>query len=203
MAELHGLYVGQEKVDGVREINFFRKIYSSLFSQIEGIPLDRIEMRSRLVGFNTQEAPRGAGRRDCQVPQPLWREGRDFLQRLRGDINVDDARILGDCYGVDSYNGLLLDICGVYAADTLAEEEEPVPTLARLEMAKRALQTGYAFPTNHYLITNDLWEEFQRAIRQRRGGFSREQFVHPSVCRRERYRIEVNANRERQHRYAE
>ena len=184
MAELHGLYVGQEKVDGVREINFFRKIYSSLFSQIEGIPLDRIEMRRRLVRFDTQEAPRGAGRRDCQVPQPLWREGRDFLQRLKGDINVDDARILGDCYGVDSYNGLLLDICGVYAADTLAEEEEPVPTLARLEMAKRALQTGYAFPTNHYLVTNDLWEEFQRAIRQRRGGFSREQFVHPSVCRR-------------------
>ena len=207
VAQLHGLFIGQERVDGAREINFFQKVYPSSFAQIEGVPSDLIEMRSRLVGFDTQEAPRGAGRRDCQVPQPLWREGRDFLQgelqRLRGDIAVDDARILGDCYGVDIYNRLLLDIRGVYDSATLAEEDEPVPTLPRLEMAKKALQTGYAFPTNHYLVTNDLWEEFQRAIRQRRGGFSREQFIHPSVCRRERYRIEVKANRGRRHRYAE
>ena len=207
VAELHGLFVGEGKVNGAREIDFLRKVYPSSFAQIEGVPVDQIEMRSRLVGFDTQEAPRAAGRRDCQVPQPLWREGRDFLQgelqRLRGDIDVDDARILGDCYGVDIYDRLLLDIRGVYDTATLAEDDEPVPTLPRLEMAKRALHTGYAFPTNHYLVTNDLWEEFQRAIRQRRGGFSREQFVHPSVCRRERYRIEVKANRGRRQRYAE
>ena len=207
VAELHGLFVGEEKVDGIREINFFRKIYPCSLAQMEGVPFDLIEMRSRLVGFDTQEALRAPGSRDCQVPQPLWREGREFLQRelqqLRGEIDVDDARILGDCYGVDIYNRLLLDIHGVYNTETLAEEDEPVPTLPRLEMAKRASQTGYAFPTNHYLVTDDLWEEFQRAIRQRRGGFSREQFVHSSVCRRERYRIEVNARRGRRHRYAE
>ena len=116
-------------------------------------------MLSTLVGFNTQEAPRGLGKGDCQVPQPLWREGRDFLQgelqQLRGGIDVDDARILGDCYGVDIYNRLLLDIRGVYDPATLPEEDEPVPTLPRLEMAKMALQTGYAFPTNHFLVTND------------------------------------------------
>ena len=172
---------------------------------MEGVPSNLIEMRSRLLGFDTQEASRGPGRRDCQVPQPLWRDGRDFLQgelqRLRGDIDLDDARILGDCYGVDIYNRLLLDIRGVY--DTATQEGEPVPTLPRLGMAKRALRTGYAFPTNHYFVTNDLWEEFQNGIRQRSGGFSLEQLVHPAFCRRERYRIDVRANGGRRHRYVE
>ena len=172
---------------------------------MKGVPSNLIQMQSGLSGFNTQEAPRGPGRRDCHVPQPLWHGGNDFLQgelqRLRGDIHVDDARILGDCYGVDIYNRLLLDICDVY--DTATQEGEPVPTLPRLEMAKRALHTGYAFPTNHYFVTNDLWEEFKEAIRQRRGGFSAEQFVHPSVCRWERYRQEVRVSARRRHRYAE
>ena len=204
VTKLHGLFVNDEQVNSFQEINFFRRVYPSLLGQIEGVPTDLIEMRSRLIGFDTQEAPRGPGRRDCEVPQPLWRQGRDFLQEelheLRGDVDVDQARILGDCYGVDIYNRLLLDIRGVYDAET---ENEPVPTLRRLEMAKRALRTGYAFPTNHYFVTNDLWQEFQEAIRQRKGGFSRERFVHPSVCRRERYRMEVNANASRRHRYAE
>ena len=78
MAELHGLFVDQEKVNGVREIAFFRKIYLSSFPQMEGVPSNLIEMRSRLLGFDTREAPRGPGRRDCEVPQPLWRDGRDF-----------------------------------------------------------------------------------------------------------------------------
>ena len=122
MAEPHDLFVDQEKVNGVREIAFFRKIYPSSFPQMEGVPSNLTEMRSRLSGFDTQEAPRGPGRRDYQVPQPLCRDGRDFLQgelqRLRGDIDLDDARILGDCYGVDIYNRLLLDIRGVYDTAT-------------------------------------------------------------------------------------
>lgn len=207
VTQLHGVFVNDEKVNGVQEINFVQRVYPSSFGQIEGVPADFVEMRSRLLGFDTQEAPRGPGRRDCQVPQPLWREGRQFLQEelqgLKGDIDCDQARILGDCYGVDIYNRLLLDIRGVYNAETLPEEDEPVPTLQRLEMAKRALRTGYAFPTNHYFVTNDLWQEFQEAIRQRKGGFSGEQFVHPSLCRRERYRMEVNANARRRNRYAE
>ena len=188
MVDLHGLFVDQEKVDGVREIDFFWKIYPRSFAQMEGVPLNLIEMRSRLSGFDTQEAPRGPGRRDCQVPQPLWREGRDFLlgelQLLRGDIHVADARILGDCYGVDIYNRLFLDIRGVY--DMLTQEGEPVPTLTRLEMAKKALGTGYGFPTNHYFVMYDLWEKFQEAIGQRRGGFSTEQEVRVTARRRHR-----------------
>lgn len=208
VTKLHGLFVNDEKVDSVQEINFFQRVYPSSFRQIEGVPSDLIEMRSRLFGYDTQEAPRGPGRRDCNVPQPLWREGREFLQEklaeLKGSIDVDQARILGDCYGVDIYNRLLLDVRGVYDAETLTDDEdEPAPTLERLEMAKKALSTGYAFPTNHYFVTNDLWQEFQEAIRQRKGGFSREQFVHPSICRRERYKLEVVATSHRRHRYAE
>ena len=94
-------------------------------------------------------------------------------------IDVDQARILGNCYGVDIYNRLLLDIRGVYDVETLTDDEdEPAPTLERLEMVEKALSTGYAFPTNHYFVTNNLWQEFQEAIQQRKGGFSREQFVH-------------------------
>jgi len=207
VTQLHGVFVNDQKVDSVEPINFVRRVYPSSFGQIEGVPADRIEMRSRLVGFDTQEAPREPGRRDCQIPQPMWRQGRQFLQEelhgLRGDIDCHQARILGDCYGVDIYNRLLLDIRGVYDAETPPEEDERVPSLPRFEMAKRALRTGYAFPTNHYFVTNDLWHEFQEAIRQRKGGFSREQFIHPSVCRRERYRMEVAANVRRRHRYAE
>ena len=206
--ELHGLFVNDELVNGDQEISFFRQVYSGSFDQIEGVPTNVIEKRSRLLGFDTQEAPRDPGRRDCEVPQPLWRQGRDFLHQelheLRGDISdVDRARILGDCYGVDIYDRLLLDIRGVYNAETRPAEVQPVPTLQRLEMAKKALRTGYAFPTNHYFVTNELWQEFQEAIRQRKGGFSREEFVHPSVCRRERYRMEVAANVRRRLRYAE
>ena len=206
--ELHGLFVDDEQVNGDEDVCFFRRVYCGSFDQIEGVPTDVIEKRSRLLGFDTQEAPRGPGRRDCQVPQPLWREGRDFLQQelheLRGDIaDVDQARILGDCYGVDIYDRLLLDIRGVYDAETRPAGVQPVPTLQRLEMAKKALRTGYAFPTNHYFVTNELWQEFQEAIRQRRGGFSRDQFVHPAICRRERHRMEKDANAARRHRYAE
>ena len=61
VAELHGLCVDQENVNSIWEIDFFRKIYPSLFTQIEGVPLNLIEMRIRLLGFDTQEAPRGPG----------------------------------------------------------------------------------------------------------------------------------------------
>ena len=80
------------------------------------------------------------------------------------ETEIDDARILGDCYGVDIYDRLLLNICGVYNAETRPEGVQPVPTLQRLEMAKKALRTGYASPTNHYFVTNELWQEFQEAI---------------------------------------
>ena len=122
------MFVNDQQVNGVQKINFSKQIYPGLFHQIEEIPTNSIDMRSRLLGFDKQEESRGPGRRDCQVPQPLWRERRQFLQQqlheLRGDIEIDHARILRDCYGVDR---LLLDICGVYNAEMRPEGVQPVP----------------------------------------------------------------------------
>ena len=103
-----------------------------------------------------------------------------------------------------STTGYCLTFVTFYDAEMLTDDEDEQATgMERLEMVKKALSTGYAFPTNHYFVTNDLWKEFQEAIRQRQGGFSREQFVHPSICRRERYKLDVLANSRRCHRKAE
>ena len=109
-------------------------------------------------------------------------------------IDVDHARILDKCYLLTSITGYCLTFVESDAETLTDDEDEPAPTLERLEMVKKALSTGYAFPTNYHFVTNNLWQEFQEAIRQRKGGFSREQFVHPSICRREHYKLEVLAN---------
>jgi len=203
VTNIHGFYINDDEVHNLERELLFRKVYPSDLAQV-GVPEERIEMRSRLIGFDTQEAPRDPGRRDCNVPQHFWREGRQFLQQelnsLRGEVPIDRARILGDCYGVDLYGRMLLDIRAVY--DESVEGE--APTLRRLEMAEKALRTGYAFPTNHYLVTDDLWEIFQQAIRQRKGAFGSElAFVHPCICRKARHQLEVASSRNRRHRYAE
>lgn len=205
VTELHGLYAGDRAVN-TADTTLYQKCYPSSFAPFQGTPNVRIEMRSRLIGYDTQEAPREPGRRDCNVPQPFWREGRQFLGQqlndLKGEIPVEQARILCDCYGVDLYGRMLLDIRAVYDAEDT--ENEPVPTLRKLELAERALQTGFAFPTNHHLVTDNLWHVFQEAIRLRRGGFgSDSEFVHPSKCRKARYQLEISASRARRNRYQE
>ena len=127
VTHLHGCYINNNSVQNLEDILIYRKIYPSAFASYEGLPGQRVEMRSRLVGFDTQEAPRDPGRRDCNVPQPFWREGRQFLQQeltnLRGEIPLDQAVILGDCYGVDIFGRMLLDIRAVY--DRSVEEGTP------------------------------------------------------------------------------
>ena len=204
VTDLHGLFMGDAAVPNTTETLVFRHMYPSEFAAFEGRPASIIERRSRLMGFDTQEAPRDPGRRDCDIPQPYWREGREFLKQelngLRGEIPIDQARILGDCSGVDLYGRMLLDIRGVY------DESDRVqaPTLRRLEMAERAIRSGYAFPTNHYFVTDNLWQAFQDAISQHKGGFSGDvEFIHPCICRRARHQLEVQVTRQRRHRYAE
>ena len=171
---------------------------------MEGVPLNLIEMRSRLSGFDTQEAQRGPGRRDCQVHNLCGVREEIFY---RGNSSDSGETSMSTTLESLVTVMVLTSITGYswtfVASDTATQEGEPVPTLPRLEMAKRALRTGYAFPTNHYFVTNDLWEKFQEAIGQRRGGFSTEQFVHPYVCRRKRYKQEVRVTARRRHRYAE
>lgn len=74
VTHLCGMYVNDRKVDDAPRVTLFRKSYPAEFAQMEGVPVDRIEKRSRLVGFNTQEAPRDPGRMDCDVPQPFCLE---------------------------------------------------------------------------------------------------------------------------------
>ena len=65
---------------------------------------------------------------------------------------IDQARIFEDCYGADMYGRIFLYIRAVYGGSA----EERTPTLRMLVMAQKALCTGHAFPTNHYLVTDDL-----------------------------------------------
>ena len=72
--------------------------------------------RCRLVGFDTQESPASRGMPIDDVRQPFWREGRQLLVDLLGDLrNGEDPAnltILADCYGMDLFQRILLDIRG-------------------------------------------------------------------------------------------
>ncbi|KAL9978419.1 hypothetical protein ACROYT_G015932 [Oculina patagonica] len=59
---------------------------------------------------------------------------------------------------------MLLDIPAVYDAEANERHE---PTLEKQEMAEEAICTGYAFPTNHYLVTDNLWQAFREAQGQK------------------------------------
>lgn len=181
------------------------KQYPVEFQPFNGVPLNLVEKRSRLVGFDTQEAPRQRGR-ECDVDQRFWQNGRDFLEtqlhELRSTIPVDGANILADCFGVDLYDRLLIDIRSVYNSSD--EHENPQPSLRRFELARRALLTGYAFPTAHYFHSIILEEAFQTAIREKRGAFGQDTpFEHPRKCRIARFRLEKAATRQRRHLYTE
>ena len=63
---------------------------------------------------------------------------------------------------------MLLDIRGVYKQSDRVQ----APTLRRLKMTERALRSGNTFPTNHYFVTDNLWQAFQDATRQRRVAFA-------------------------------
>ena len=128
--------------------------------------------------------------------QPYWREGREFLKQelngMRGQISINEARILGDCYRVDLHGPMLLDIRGVYNKS----DRVHAPTLRRLEMTVRALRSGNAFPINHYFVTDNLWQALQDATRQCKGGFcGNVEFIHQCMCRRAHHKLEVQVTR--------
>ncbi len=173
---------------------------------VNSVPVNRVEKRSRLVGFDTQEAPRERGRRDCEVDQRYWQNGRDFLEAqllaLRGTISIDDANILVDCYGVDLYDRLLVDIRSVY--DTQNSQPNPQPALRRFEIAHRALSSGYSVPTPHYFYSERLAESFQSAVRDRQGAFGEDvPFTNPRECRLARFDLEKKTPRTRRNLYME
>lgn len=159
------------------------------------------EARCRLIGYDTQESPRPGDERAMDIPQPYWQEGRTFLVEqlngLRGDVPLENAVLLVDCFSVDLYDRLLIDIRGVYHSSQTADPNVQ-PSLRRFEVANRALSSGYAFPTHNFLVNQDLLDAFDEARQQQRGIFANAGPVyHPSVCRRNRYLILKNRNRSR------
>ena len=87
---------------------------------------------------------------------------------------------------------MLLDIRGVYNESDRVQ----APTLGRLEMIERAICSGNAFPTNHYFVTDNLWQAFQDATPQCKGGFFGDvEFIHPCMCRRAHHKLEVQVTR--------
>ena len=169
---------------------------TSEFAFLEGNLDTNIEIRCRLIGYDTQEAPRAQDQRRCKVTSILWLQAQQFLvqklDELWGEILVDQAKILTDCYGVDLYRRMLLDIHAVYDAE--ADEQHATTltkqTLRWLEMAE-AICNGFAFPTDHYLATITCGRPLGK-LDDKKGGFdSNFPFVHPSKCRKERCTIKL------------
>jgi endonuclease YncB( thermonuclease family) len=126
------------------------------------------------------------------------------LQNLLGSISPQHAIILVDCFSVDLFDRLSVDVRGIYPEDQLAMENLPLPSLDRFELAQRALSSGYAFPTYNYLITDNLLAAFAQARQQKRGAFEANGPVfHPSVCRRNRYKVVKDVTRARRGPYNE
>ena len=193
----HGLYrddVPTENSESLENTSWYRSIHDT-----EGT-----EMRCRLVGFDTQEASEtGVG-----IPQPFWQEGRTFLeqelQNLLGDVPQQHALILVDCFSVDLYGRLLIDLRGIYHRDQLSVGETPQPSLGRFELARRALLSGFAFPTYNFFVSDTLLAAYNQAREQKRGAFGNEEPVyHPSVWRRHRYRMINKQKKVRRRRYVE
>ena len=80
VTNLHGLFIGDAAVPNTSKTLSFRHMYPSKFAVFEGRPVSIIERTSRLIGFDTQEAPRDPGRRDCQ---PTLLEKRKGVSKVK------------------------------------------------------------------------------------------------------------------------
>lgn len=177
--------------------------YMPYFGDQDSPQLEGVELRCRLLGYDTQETPK-PGDVALNVDQRYWKEGKEFLAReldgLRGGKSKGSCKLLIDVYSIDIFQRLLVDIRGLFQ-----DELHPEPQLLRFELAERALDSGYAVPTTSHYTNNSLVEKFRAARENRKGGFSEgeESFVHPLRCRRARYRKELEKTHRRRSRYVE
>ena len=155
-------------------------------------------LRCRFVGFDTQESPaEPRGERELQlrrkvlVSQCFWEMGRDFLvsqmERWLGDIPTHDAVLVCDCYGLDVYDRLLVDLRGIRRRRD--EIDVLHSSLSRFEMAETFLKNGVAHPTYGSYASEELIRAFASARERGKGAFGDpegREFVHPSVYRRRR-----------------
>lgn len=204
LLKVNGLFVNDEQIHDEQLINHskFKEILNGINSSF----------RTRLVAFDTQEVPTpvqvsATVHQSVEIPQDFWQEGRDFLKsqlhELIADIPRDDTALECDCYGVDIYGRLLIDIRGARHKQDTSEEQRP--SLERFGMALRFLENGVAHPTYESFTSERLLEAFNSARTNRRGGFEdpRCQFIHPSLYRRKRHEILRNRRKRNRKRFDE
>lgn len=198
---IHGLYVNEQLCIDQQLQATFRQDLGELYDAQR----DQTEMRSRILGADTQETPK-TGDEAMGVQQRHWEQGRQVLvselTRLLGNIPINDAMILVDVFGIDLYHRLILDIREVYDKNAV---REPTPSIGRFQIAHQLLASGYAFPTNSYYTDRRLLRAFQEARTQRLGCFGEDprNVVHPLLCRRARYEAAMRKGHRRRSRYLE
>ena len=178
--------------------------YVPYFGDQESPNLEGVELRCRLIGYDTQETPK-PGDSSLNVVQHFWKNGKDFLidelNQLKGGRSPEVCKLLVDAYGIDVYHRLLIDVRGVFEV----YQQDLEPQLHRFELAEKALGSGFAFPTANYFTNENLMESFHHAIETKQGGFAdgAASFIHPLLCRKERYKRELNVRHQRRKRFKE
>lgn len=198
--KVYGVYSNDAVIDDNELLNHsrFRSVHSAVGSR----------RRSRLVGFDTQEAPLAGGRIDT-VPQPYWIDGRNFLvntlEDVRHGLRQEECIIVADCFGIDIFQRLLIDIRGIYRGRSGSLEELPQPTLRRFEIAERFLDEGVAYPTYSSYTNDALLGAFISARDNRKGAFGADRggFINPYRCRKRRWQNERDCPRLTRKRYKE
>lgn len=175
------------------------------------------ELRCRLVGFDTQETDlpvtlkSGHAAKHVGVPQPFWEMGKQFLTaqllELNGDIPQNDAVLACDCFGVDIFDRLLVDVRSVRSRREDANAIVPERSLLnRFEMAERFLENGVAHPTYGSYTSENLLRAFSAARQNCKGAFADPEgraFVHPCVYRNARRRLVTMARKRNRPQYKE
>lgn len=186
---VHGVYRNHNEPadDELMSLCSFQRIRSII----------RENVRCRLVGFDTQERPieprPGGLSKWVPVPQPFWAMGRDFLtsqlEVLKGSIPNNEAVLVCNCYGIDIYKRLLVDIRGLQRRGTVDVLQT---SLERFEMAERFLSNGVAHPTYESYTDRRLLRAFASVRESAQGAFGDPEgrdFIHPSVYRRKHRRM--------------
>lgn len=198
LIKCQGLYINDNIVhdDDILLSPHFRCVTSAIGTDV----------RSRLVGFDTHEKPTGVDAAVGGIPQPFFLEGKRFLEVLLQQLllphRICDGVLICDCYGMDCFQRLLVDIRAVKYRPSLDEDDSP--TLRRFEVANRFLTAGIAHPTYCSYTDDSLLNAFANARDTRTGCFAGNgEFVHPAKCRRFRRNATKGLRRRPRPRYTE
>ncbi|KAL9978420.1 hypothetical protein ACROYT_G015933 [Oculina patagonica] len=152
------------------KINILTQVYKRINGQSPSymnellVPNSEINERNSRYGSVNLACPRfkrktEGGRSFSVRATRLWNTLPNFLKKI-SKINVFSTTRKKIIYG-----RMLLDIRAVYDAQA---NERHDPTLGRQEMAEKVICTGYAFRTNHYLVTDNLWQAFRETQGQKK-----------------------------------